>query len=113
MLIGPAPTSAKITVHPPAGNPEIDEFEAFIQNGLPEQKCSVPAKASVLECTINTLDPTTSYTALLRACLPKNSGCGSTISKAFETIPLGKHIEGRLYDIATSFNELEFFLKRL
>ncbi len=95
MLGQPTTTSAKITVRPPTGNPATEELEAFIQNGLPEQKCSVPAKASVLECTINTLDPTTSYTALLRACMPKNSGCGVTVSKAFETIPLGKHKTGR------------------
>ncbi len=91
MLVQPTTINAKITVRPPAGNPAIDEFEAFILNGLPEQKCSVQAKAHLLECTIHSLEPTSPYIVLLRACMPKNSGCGVTVSKAFETIPLGKH----------------------
>ncbi len=85
--MGASATSVTVKATPPAGNPNIDIFEAIVVGGTPEQKCNVTATFNPLQCEIANLSPNTEYTVSLKACMPDSAGCGAAVTKATRTPP--------------------------
>ncbi len=85
--MGASATSVTVKATPPAGNPNIDIFEASAVGGTPEQKCNVTATVDPLQCEIANLSPNTEYTVSMKACMPDSAGCGAATMKATQTLP--------------------------
>ncbi len=85
--MGASATSVTVKATPPAGNPNIDAFEASVVGGTPDQKCDIKATADPLQCEVPNLSPNTAYTVTVRACMPDAAGCGAAVTKATLTLP--------------------------
>ncbi len=78
-----------MSILPPDGNPEIEQYQARVKLGNASQTCYVHASASPLGCEVEHLAPAREFTIEVRGCLPGSVGCGNFKEKSFWTNPNG------------------------
>ncbi len=78
-----------MSVVPPDGNPEIEQYQARVKGGSASQTCTVNANAEPLGCHVEHLTPAREFTIEVNGCLPRSVGCGNFKEKFLWTRPNG------------------------
>ncbi len=74
-----------IVVGEPQLSSLIRRYDVRIQAGTQNQTCSAKANADIVQCQLGGLQPNTAYTALVKACLLAEEGCGEPSKVSFQT----------------------------
>ncbi len=82
--------SAFVSIVPPDGNQEIEQYQARVKSGSASQTCNVNANAELLGCNIEHLMPAREFTIEVSGCLPRSVGCGNFKEESLWTRPNGK-----------------------
>ncbi len=63
----------------------IRKYDVRIQGSAQNHTCSAKANSDVVHCQLDGLQPNTAYTALVKACLLAEAGCGKPSKVSFQT----------------------------
>ncbi len=89
--------SAFVSIVPPDGNPEIEQYQARVKDGSASQTCNVNANAEPLGCHIEHLLPAREFTIEVSGCLPISVGCGIFKEKSLWAMPNGNTLNCVVY----------------
>ncbi len=77
--------AATVVIGEPQLSSLIRSYDVRIQGGNQNQTCSAKANADIVQCQLGGLQPSTAYTALVKACLLAEEGCGKPSKVTFQT----------------------------
>ncbi len=84
-IVNATTQAATVLIEEPQLSSLIRSYDVGIQGGTQNQTCSAKANADIVQCRLGGLQPNTAYTALVKACLLAEEGCGEPSKVSFQT----------------------------
>ncbi len=83
------PSTVIVEIEQPEEDPAIQLYRVTLENGNPNQTCTILAYSSPLTCEINDLTPGASHTVEVKACI-RGDDVYSTRKETFAVKPPGE-----------------------